>query len=63
MHFGFFTNEIECEKGKQDFSNKLNVLNATSVRVFKYKTRKTSSTKYYTIAPFQLLQRQICEVN
>ena len=35
------------------------VLNATSVIIFQYKNaRKTSSKKYYTIAIFQLLQRQ-----
>ena len=33
-HFGFFTNELECEKDRQDFSNKVIVLNATSVLIF-----------------------------
>ena len=26
-HFGFLTNEMKCERGKQDFSNKEIVLN------------------------------------
>ena len=51
VHFGFFTNEMECERGKQDFSNKVIVLNA----------RKMSFKKYYSISLFQLLQRQIYE--
>ena len=39
----FFTNEMECEKGKQDFSNKVIVLNATSVVIFQYQNaRKTT---------------------
>ena len=30
MHFGFFfTNEMECERGKQDFSNKVIILNVS----------------------------------
>ena len=33
-HFGFFTNEMECERGEQDFSNKVIVINATSVLIF-----------------------------
>ena len=33
-HFGLFTKEMECEGDKQDFSNKLIVLNATSVLIF-----------------------------
>ena len=37
VHFGFFTNEIECERGKQRFSNKVIVLNAASVLIFEYK--------------------------
>ena len=60
MYFGFFTNEMECESCKQDFSNKVIVLNATSAIIFQYKNdRKTSCKKYYTICLFQLLQRQI----
>ena len=37
VHFGFFTNEMESETGKQDFSNKVIVLKATSVFIFQYK--------------------------
>ena len=29
VNFGLFTNEMECERGKQDLSNKVIVLNAT----------------------------------
>ena len=62
VHFGVFTNDMECEKDKQDFSNKVIILTATRVLIFQYKNaRKTSSKKYYTIGLFQLLQRQICE--
>ena len=60
VHFGFFTNKMECERGKQDFSNKVIVLNAPSVLIFQYKNvRKTSYKKYYTVGRFQVLQRQI----
>ena len=45
--------EMECERGKQDFSNKVIVLNATSALTFQYKNaRKTSFKKYYTIELF-----------
>ena len=39
MHFEFFTNEMECERGKQDFSNRGILLNATSafILVFQHK--------------------------
>ena len=63
VHYGFFANEMECERGKQDFSNKVIALNATSVLIFQYNYRKTSFKKYYTIGLFQLSQRQICEGN
>ena len=66
VHFGFFTNEMKCERGKQDFSNKVIVFNAASVLIFEYKKKKigkTSIKKYYTIGLFQLLQKQICERN
>ena len=64
VHFGFFTNEMKCKSGKQNFSNKVIVVNATSVFIFQYKnTRKTSSKKCYTVGSFQLLQREICEGN
>ena len=33
----FFANEVECERGKQDFSNKVIVLNATSLITFNTK--------------------------
>ena len=33
VHFGFFTNETECKRGKQDFSNETVFLNATSVLI------------------------------
>ena len=61
VHFGFFANEMECERGKQDFINKAIVLNGTTVLlIFEYtNSRKTSFKKYYTIGQFQLLQRQI----
>ena len=44
VYFGFFTNEMECERGKQDFSNRVIVLNATiNYLLFQYKnTRETS---------------------
>ena len=45
VHFRVFTNEMECERGKQDFSNKMIVLNATSVLIFQYKNAKKSSFK------------------
>ena len=38
VHFGFFTNEMECERCKQDFSNKVIVLNTTSVQIFDTKS-------------------------
>ena len=48
----------------KDFSNKLIVLNATSVLIFQYKIGgKTSFKKYYTIGLFQLPQMQICQGN
>ena len=25
VHFGFLTNEVECERGKQDFSNNVSL--------------------------------------
>ena len=44
--------------GKQDFCNKVIVLNATSVLIFDYKNaRKTSFKKYYTIGLFQLVYK------
>ena len=44
----FIQNEMECERCKQDFSNKVIVLNATCVIIFQYKNvRKTSFKKYY----------------
>ena len=53
MHFGFFTNEVECERGKQDFSNKVMILTATSVLIYQYKNaRKTSFKKYDTVDLF-----------
>ena len=59
VHFVFLQMRWnECERGKQDFSNKMIVLNATSVLIFQY---KKSLKRYYTIGLFQLLQRQICE--
>ena len=39
----FFTNEIEGEMGKQDFSNKVIDLNATIVLIFQDNGRKTWS--------------------
>ena len=48
--FWVFTNDMECERFKQDFSNKVFVLKATSVLIFEYKnSRKTNFKKYYTI--------------
>ena len=59
---GFFRNEIDCERGKQVFSNKVIVFNATSVLILQYKyARKTNFKKNYAIDLFQLLQRQVCE--
>ena len=34
VHFGCFTNDVECERGKQDLSNKVIILNGTSVLMF-----------------------------
>ena len=49
-----------CERGKQYFSNKVIVLNATSALIFRYKNAtETSLKKYDIIGLFQLLQRQI----
>ena len=36
VHFGIFTNEMECERGKQEISNKVIVLNKTNVFIFTY---------------------------
>ena len=44
VHFGCFTNEVECEC-EQDLSNKVIVLNATSVLVFQYKNASFIYTK------------------
>ena len=45
VHFGFFTNTMECERSKQDFTNKVIVLNARSVLIFQQKNaRKRVST-------------------
>ena len=66
VHFGFFTNEMECERSKQDFSNKVIVLTATSALIFQFKNgRKIIFKKYSTrtIGLIQLLQKQICEEN
>ena len=50
VHFGVFTDELECGRGKQDCTNKVIVLNETSVLIFQYQNaRKTSFKKYYTI--------------
>ena len=52
------------KKGKQDFSNKMIVLNATSVLIFQYNNGiQTSFKKYFTIGLLLLLQTQICEGN
>ena len=60
IHFGVFTNEMECKRGKQDFSNKMIILNETSVLIFQCKNAtKKSFKKYYTIGLFQILQKQI----
>ena len=51
-HFGVFTNEMEYETDKQDFSNKVIIfLNANSVLIFQHykNARKTTFKKYYTI--------------
>ena len=45
VHFGLFTNEMECERDKQDFNNKVIVLNATSVLIFQYKNARKTSFK------------------
>ena len=62
VHFEFFTNEMVCERCKQDFENQVIVLNAKCDLILQYKnTRKTNFKKYYTIGLFQILQRQICQ--
>ena len=45
VHFEFFTNEMERERSRQDFSNKVIVVNATSVLIFQYKN--TRNFHYY----------------
>ena len=45
VHLGFFTNEMECERHKQDFSNKVIILEATSVLIFKYKNARKQVSK------------------
>lgn len=37
VHFGFFTNEMECERGKQRFINEVIVFYVTGVLIFEYK--------------------------
>ena len=61
MHFGFYADEIECETGKEDFSNKVIILNATSGLIFQYKN--TRKTILYNWSISIGLQRQICEGN
>ena len=34
VHFEFFTNEMECERGKQDFSTQMIVFNAEQVSLY-----------------------------
>ena len=46
MFFGFFTNEMKCERSKQNFSNKVILLNATSVLTFEYKKARKTSSKH-----------------
>ena len=58
VYFGFSANEMECERSKQDFSNKVIVLNATSVLIQYKNARKTSFKEYYTVGLFQLLLRR-----
>ena len=45
-HFGFFSNEMACERDKQDFSNKVIVLNATSF-IYQYKNAKKRISKNF----------------
>ena len=53
VHFGFFPNEMECKRGKQDFGNKVIVLNATNALIFEYKKCQANDFKqYYTIGLF-----------
>ena len=47
VHFGFFTNEVECERGKQDCGNKVIIFNATNVLIFQYK--KCQGNKFQKI--------------
>ena len=47
VNFEFFTNEIECEMGRQDFSNKVIVVNATSVLIFEYQKILYSFLPYF----------------
>ena len=55
VHFEFFTNEMECERGKEYFGNKVIVLNATSFLVLQYKNaRKTSFKIYYTMGTISI---------
>ena len=48
---------------KQDFSNKVIILNVTSILIFQYKYDRKTSFKKYIIGIFQLLQRQVSEKN
>ena len=40
VHFGFLPNEMECEMGKQRFSNKVIVFNSTSHLIFEYEFQR-----------------------
>ena len=64
VHFGCLTNEMECERGNQDFSNKVIVLMQQVSLYFKTKKPgKRISRNVIQFGQFQLLQRQISEGN
>ena len=45
VHFGFFTNEMDCERGKHDLSNKVIVLNAQVSSYFNTKMPEKGLSK------------------
>ena len=61
--FGFFLNEMECERSIQDFSNKVIVLNATNVLI---SIEKCQQNEFQTILynwSISITTKQICEGN
>ena len=60
MHFGFFTNEMECERGKQVFGKKwLFLMQQVCLYLNTKNFRKTRFKKYYTIGLFGKSAKEI----